>query len=301
MSDEQNPTVAFLGLGIMGLPMAGRLADAGFPVRAWNRNPARGAMLKRPGATICRTPSEALKGARIVIVMLSSGPVVDEVLFNADDSGQAPAEVIEPGSLVIVMSSIPVETAQTQAVRLAQKDVRFLDAPVSGGEPGAKDGTLTIMVGGAAQDFDDAAPVFAPLGRAVHVGPVGSGQLAKLANQVIVGVTIAAVSEALILAEAGGADAAAVRDALIGGFADSTILRQHGQRMIERNFTPGGHATTQLKDLKTASDHAASLGRSLPFLNLCRDEYEAMCGHDMGDYDHSGLYLELEKKSRKGD
>jgi 2-hydroxy-3-oxopropionate reductase len=281
--------------------MAGRLADAGFPVRAWNRNPARTAKLTHTNAKHCATASEAVAGSDVVIVMLSSGPVVDEVLFNPDPSGHSPADMIDPSALVIVMSSIPVETAKAQAERLSQKDVRFLDAPVSGGEPGAKDGTLTIMTGGTAQDFDRAAPVFAPLGRAVHVGPVGSGQLSKLANQLIVGVTIAAVSEAMILAEAGGADPAAVRDALLGGFADSAILRQHGQRIIDRNFTPGGHATTQLKDLKTASDHAASLGRSLPFLNLCREEFEAMCRHDMGDYDHSGLYLELEKKSRTGD
>jgi len=301
MSDHNLPTVAFLGLGIMGLPMAKRLADAGFPVRAWNRSHARAAELKHPGATICATASEAVKGARIVIVMLSSGPVVDKVLFDVDENGHSPSEVIEPGSLVIVMSSIPVETAKAQAEILAQKDVRFLDAPVSGGEPGAKDGTLTIMVGGKAQDFERASAVFAPLGRAVHVGPTGSGQLAKLANQVIVGVTIAAVSEALILAEAGGADPAAVREALLGGFADSAILRQHGQRIIERNFIPGGHATTQLKDLTTASNHAASLGRSLPFLNLCREEFEAMCRHDMGDHDHSALFLELEQKSRMPD
>lgn len=298
MPDHNLPTVAFLGLGIMGLPMAKRLANAGFPVRAWNRSRARANELQHPRATICATASDAVKDAEVVIVMLSSGPVVDEVLFTADESGPAPAEIIAPGSMVIVMSSIPVETSQAQARRLSEKGVRYLDAPVSGGERGAMDGSLTIMAGGDTQDFDRAAPVFAPLGRAVHVGPVGSGQLAKLANQLIVGVTIGAVSEAMILAEAGGADPAAVRDALLGGFADSTILRQHGERIITRNFTPGGHATTQLKDLTTAADHAATLGRSLPFLNLCRDEFDAMCRNDMGDHDHSALYLALERKSQ---
>lgn len=299
MSDQNPPTIAFLGLGIMGLPMAARLADAGFPIRAWNRSPARTAELTHPGATLCATASEAVKGAQIIIIMLSSGPVVDDVLFSADSNGEPPADTIKSGALVIVMSSIPVETAQSQAARLSHKGVQFLDAPVSGGERGAKDGSLKIMAGGIAEDFDRAAPVFAPLGRAVHVGPVGSGQLAKLANQLIVGVTIGAVSEALILAEAGGADPAAVREALLGGFADSAILRQHGQRIIDRNFIPGGHATTQLKDLATAANHAATLGRSLPFLNLCRDAFDAMCREDMGELDHSALYLKLDAQSQQ--
>ncbi len=301
MSDSKFPNIAFLGLGIMGLPMASRLAEAGFPIRAWNRSPVRTAKLKHANARGAATPSAAMDGADVAIVMLSTGPVTDQVLFTADEIGRVPADVLRPGALVIVMSSIPVETARAQGERLAARDVHYLDAPVSGGEKGAKEGTLTIMGGGTAEDFARAGEFFEPLGRSVHVGPAGSGQLAKLANQLIVGVTIAAVSEALILAESGGADPGAVRDAILGGFADSTILRQHGERMITQNFVAGAHATTQLKDLATASNLARNLDRNLPFLELCRAEYEAMCDHDMGGLDHSALYLELRRASRVDD
>lgn len=295
MPGRKLPTITFLGLGIMGLPMALRLAEAGFQVRAWNRTATRTKDLHHPNIVVAPTAAAAAEGADIVIVMLSTGPVVDEVLFTPDHTGRSLAESLAPAALVIVMSSIPVETTQSQGKHLRQMGVRYLDAPVSGGERGAKDGTLTIMTGGETDDFAAAAEVFKPLGRAIHVGPTGCGQLAKLSNQLIVGLTIAAVSEALILAETGGANPASVRQAMLGGFADSAILRQHGERMIHQNFVPGAYGTTQLKDLTTAVTLAKSLHLNLSFLELCREKFESMCAHDMGGLDHSALYLELKK------
>ena len=223
--------------------------------------------------------------------MLSTGAVVDEVLFSV-------ADALEAGSLVIVMSSIPVASARSQAERLKARGIRYVDAPVSGGETGARAASLTIMAGGEVADVEVARQTLSSLGRLTHVGPVGSGQLAKLANQVIVGVTIGAVAEALLLAGSGGADIALVCQALQGGFADSTILRLHGTRMAKGSFEPGGHASTQLKDLATARQLAGQQGLHLPLLALAERLYQSMCERGLGDLDHSALYLELEHQSR---
>jgi len=230
--------------------------------------------------------------------MLSTGRIVDEVLFAADAAGRSVADELAPGSIVIVMSSIPVSAARAQADRLKRRGVRYIDAPVSGGEAGAKAGSLAIMVGGEAADIEGAQPVLRLLGNVTHVGPVGTGQLAKLVNQLIVGVTIGAVSEALLLAREGGADVGRVCEALRGGFADSPVFRQHGARMVSGAFAPGGHASTQLKDLITASASAAQHKLRLPFLALAERLYQSMCDHGLGDLDHSALYLELERMSR---
>ncbi len=192
--------------------------------------------------------------------MLSNGPVVEEVLFSPDQTGRIPAESLKSGSALVVMSSIPVETCRVQAPRLAARGVDYVDAPVSGGEPGARDGTLAIMAGGEHAVIERLADVFAAMGRVTHIGPVGTGQMTKLANQIIVGGTIAAVAEALHFATRGGADPAAVRRALMGGFADSKILNVLGERMIERNFVPGSPAEYQLKDMRTAQSFAGELG-----------------------------------------
>ena len=190
--------------------------------------------------------------------MLSNGPVVEEVLFSPNQTGKMPAEAMAAGSVLVVMSSIPVETCRAQAPRLAARGVGYVDAPVSGGEPGARDGTLAIMAGGEAAVVDGIAEMFSAMGRVTRIGPVGTGQLAKLANQIIVGATVAAVAEALHFAAKGGADPAALRQALMGGFADSKILNIHGERMVERNFVPGGPAAYQLKDMRTAQALAAA-------------------------------------------
>ncbi|MFC7478448.1 NAD(P)-dependent oxidoreductase [Dankookia sp. GCM10030260] len=285
--------IGFLGTGIMGGHMARRLAEAGHAVSAWNRSPGKASALAGHGVAVAASPLAAVAEADVVIGMLSSGPVCDEVLL----AGGALA-AMRPGSLLVVMSSIPVETTRRHAELAAARGIAALDAPVSGGERGAREGTLSIMAGGAAADFARALPIFAPLGRATHVGPAGAGQLAKLANQVIVAGSIATVAEALLLAERGGADPAKVREALLGGFADSTVLRQHALRMIERDFVPGGPAKYQVKDTGTALGLCAALGLELPVLRLVDGLFADMVAHGDGDLDHSAIIRELRGRNR---
>lgn len=291
------PAIAFLGTGIMGRPMCGHLLAAGFPVRAWNRTRAKAETLREQGAVLPATVAEAVTDADIVIAMLSTGSVTSDLLFGA---GTAAAS-LKAGSTVVVMSSIPVDTSREHARKLLAKGVHYVDAPVSGGEKGAVEASLTIMAGGDEQVVAAVGDVLACMGRVTRVGPVGCGQLAKLANQTIVGITIGAVAEALLLVEAGGGDAAAVRDALLGGFADSTILRQHGARMISGDFEPGAKSETQLKDLRTARDLADSLGIELPALELVESLYRQMCNEGLGTLDHSGLILHLRNRGIDGD
>lgn len=287
---NESRSIGFIGTGIMGAPMARRLMDAGHEVRAWNRTAAKAATL---GATPAETPAAAAAGADVVIVMLSSGPVCDEVILG--EHGMLDA--MSPDSLLIVMSSIPVETARHQAHAAGERHIHYLDAPVSGGEQGAIDGSLAIMAGGDETTFARALPFLEPLGRPVRVGPAGSGQLAKLVNQLVVASTIATVSEAMLLAERGGADPAQVREALLGGFADSTILRAHGQRMIKQDFAPGGPAKWQLKDTRTALSLAGSLNLKLPVATLVNQLFEDMVANGDGDLDHSALILELRRRN----
>jgi len=254
--------ISLLGCGLMGSPMARRLLAAGFPLRVWNRSRAKAEALVPAGASVADSPAEAARGADIVITMLAHGGVVEEVLFGLGDQGAAAG--LRPGALLVDMSSILPEQAQDHARRLSALGVRALDAPVSGGTLGAEAGTLAIMAGGEAADFADAQAVLSAMGRPVHVGPHGSGQLAKLANQMIVGITIGAVAEALLLAEKGGADPAKVREALRGGFAESRILEVHGQRMVEGDFSKRAALAIQLKDMRNALHTSAGLGFDAP-------------------------------------
>ncbi|WP_382239393.1 NAD(P)-dependent oxidoreductase [Hansschlegelia quercus] len=287
--------VAFLGVGLMGAPMSRRLIGAGLDVTVWSRTRAKAEPLAGEGARVADDAAAAVDGAGIVVTMLSDGPAVTDVLFDA-----GVAEALKPGAILVDMSSIPSSTARDHAARLGECGVAHLDAPVSGGTRGAAAGTLAIMVGGEQAAFDAAAPVFSALGRAVRVGPAGAGQLAKLANQVIVGVTIGAVSEALLLAAAGGADPAAVREAIRGGFAESRILEEHGRRMIERDFAPGGMVSTQVKDLDTALDAAREAGVTLPLTQDARDRFAHLRDvMDGGALDHSALLLQLEALAGK--
>ncbi len=289
--------VTILGTGIMGAPMARNLRRAGFTVRAWNRTHAKAAELTEAGVQACTCAEDAVSDADCVIVMLSTGDVIDQVLFEETASGRCVATQTPAGAVVVVMSSIPVSTARTQSRRLAERGLAYVDAPVSGGERGAIDGTLTIMAGGSVDDIAAVDEVLCAMGRVTRVGPVGSGQLAKLANQVIVGVTIGAVAEALLLAESGGADLVAVRAALLGGFADSTVLRQHGERMVTGNFQPGAHCRVQLKDLHTANALARELGIELPISTLLEQLYVDACRNGHESQDHSALYLELRDRA----
>lgn len=292
MSGESRFRVAFIGLGKMGEPMAGRLLDAGLSLAVWNRSADKAKALGARGARVAASPAEAAAGAQFVIVMLSDGPAVTEVLFGKDL-----AAALNPGAVVIDMSSIPPPLAREHAKRLAGLGVRHLDAPVSGGTRGAADGSLAIMAGGSPEVFEAARPVLGILGRPTLIGPSGSGQLSKLANQTIVAGTIGAVAEALLLAAAGGADPAKVREALSGGFADSTILKQHGQRMLDRAWLPGGRTRTQVKDLRTILEAAASMGLELPITARVTELFESSLAAGFGEYDHSALLLELERRN----
>lgn len=287
--------IALLGTGIMGAPIARNLKRAGHQVHVWNRTRGKADVLLKDGITVAASSIEAATGADCVLLMLSTGAVCDEVLFGTSPEPGVVSR-IKPGGVVLVMSSIPVDSAQKQARRLEALGIRYVDAPVSGGELGAINATLSIMAGGSDDDIQRLRSVFAALGRLTHVGPVGSGQLAKLANQLIVGVTIGAVAEALLMSEAGGANAAAVREALLGGFADSTILKQHGERMLSRHFVPGARAEVQLKDLRTGLAQAAEYGCDLPFLSLAERLFSQMCASERAFLDHSALFLELRER-----
>ena len=281
--------IAFLGTGLMGAPMCRCLLKAGFELTVWNRSAAKAEALRTEGATVAATSAEAAAGAEVVITMLSDGPAVAEVMFE-----QGVAKAIAAGATRIDMSSIGADEAMDHAERHLARGVAYLDAPVSGGTKGAAAGELAIMAGGDADMVAKMQPVFAAMGRATHVGPNGCGQLSKLANQVIVAITIGAVSEAFILAGGGGADRARVREALQGGFASSRILTEHGQRMVARNFEPGGPAKFQVKDLKNALNAAERLGLDLPITKLLHDLFEAMVQSGKGGMDHSGLLTHLE-------
>ncbi|ACL62722.1 NAD(P)-dependent oxidoreductase [Methylobacterium nodulans] len=287
-----SPSVAFLGIGLMGGPQARNLLKAGFAVTAWNRSPAKAEALAPLGAQVASTPAEAVRGAEVTVIMLENGPIVADVLF-----AKGAAEALAPGSVVVDMSSIKPAEAIDHAHRLAARGVAYVDAPVSGGTVGAEQGTLAIMAGGDAAVFALVEPVLRAMGRPVHVGPAGAGQFAKLANQIIVGVTIGAVAEALLLARQGGADPIKVREALRGGFAESRILDLHAQRMIERDFATRGRSVTHLKDLDNALDAAGALDvAAVPYTALTADLFRGLLTN-AGDLDHSGLILELERRN----
>lgn len=286
--------LAVLGTGHMGFPMARRLAAAGHEVHAWNRSLGKAAPLAAHGVAVHASLADAVRAADAVVSLLENGPVVASVLFE-----QGAADAMRAGALFIDMASIKPAEAREHARRLAERGgVHHLDAPVSGGTVGAEAGTLAIMAGGEAADFERAAPVFAALGRATHVGPHGAGQLAKLANQMIVGITIGAVAEALLLCEKGGADPAKVRQAIGGGFAESRILQLHGERMVTRDFAPRGRMTVQLKDMRNALDTAAGMGFDAPITAALERLYADGVAHGDGELDHSGLFVELARRNQ---
>ncbi|KAB2679081.1 NAD(P)-dependent oxidoreductase [Brucella tritici] len=289
--------MAFLGTGLMGAPMASRLLDAGFDVTVWNRNSAKSAPLAEKGAALAQSATEAVETADVIITMLTDGPAVRDVLFD-----QGTAAVLKKGSVVIDMSSISPDFAREHAKRLAAIGVDHIDAPVSGGVVGAQEGTLAIMAGGDEAIIAGLADVFKPMGRLTRVGPSGAGQLAKLANQQIVAVTIGAIAEAMVLVEKGGGSRAAFRDAIRGGFCESRILELHGKRMIERNFEPGGTSRIQLKDLNSILQTASDLSLSLPLTETIREAFASFVEEGGGEKDHSALLLHLEKlnESHKG-
>lgn len=281
------PTIAFLGIGLMGKPMAERLLRAGSTVHAWNRTACKAQALVASGAIAHASVEQAVAGADIVISMLEDGAAVSATIAAA-------AAALHRNMLWIDMSSIGQDEALANHATLDAYGVRHLDAPVSGGVAGAHAGNLAIMAGGRVEDFAAAGAVFKAMGSAVLVGPAGSGQVAKLCNQLIVGATLHVVAEALLLAQAAGADPAAVREAIRGGFAGSKILELHGQRMLDRNFIPGGQVKSQLKDQRNILAAAADAGVALPVTALVTEQYQSLIA-DLSHADHAAALIALER------
>lgn len=287
MSGTANkPKIAFFGIGLMGKPMAINLLKAGYEVTAWNRTTAKAEALVPHGAVVAKTLAEAAH-ADVLVTMLAAGPEVRQVL-------EALADDLKAGALVIDMSSTRQSEAEAISDMLEARGIHFIDAPVSGGVVGAEAATLAIMAGGNAEQYERARPILSVMGRPTLVGPAGCGQLSKLCNQLIVGATLNIVAEALLLAEAGGADPAAVRTAIRGGFAESKILEVHGQRMLDRNFMPGGQVKTQLKDLDNILDAAGTAGITLPVTELVTAHYRELV-KTTPHADQSAVMLEVER------
>ena len=285
-------TIGFIGLGIMGTPMARHLQDAGHTVLTSRYAKAPRPELVDHGLRILDTPAAVAGEAEVIILMLPDTPQVEAVLFG--ENGVASG--LTPGKLVIDMSSIsPIETRAFAAkIRAAGAD--YVDAPVSGGEVGAKNATLSIMVGGDEAVFDKVRPLFELMGRNITlVGGNGDGQTAKVANQIIVALNIEAVAEALVFASRAGADPARVRQALMGGFASSKILEVHGERMIKRSFEPGFRIGLHQKDLNLALSSARALGVSLPNTATAQELFNACAAHGGIGWDHSAMVRALEK------
>jgi 2-hydroxy-3-oxopropionate reductase len=284
--------IGFLGTGLMGAPMAANLLAAGFEVSVWNRTPEKAQPLVALGAKLADTPAAAVADADAAVTMLSDGSAVDDLLEAQGVAGALPAD-----ALFVDCSSIPPATARRHAEQLAVHGVGYLDAPVSGGPSGAENASLAIMVGASDADFARGDALLRAMGTPTHVGPVGAGQTAKLANQVVVGLAIGAVAEGLLLAEQGGADPAKVKEALTGGFADSKILQIHGQRMLDRKFIPGAAARVHLKDMATILEAAREGGLSLPLSETVHGLFSDLAQRGGAGYDHSALLLELERRN----
>lgn len=283
--------VGFIGLGIMGRPMAEHLAAAGHDLHISSASASAKAMLAA-GATGHDGFDRIAAASDVVILMVPNTPQVEQVLFGAGGV----ASGLRPGSLVIDMSSIAPLATKDFAARIADLGCDYLDAPVSGGEVGAKAATLTIMVGGSEAAFERGRPLFEAMGRNItHVGPSGSGQTAKVANQIIVALNIAAVGEALLFASKAGADPARVRSALMGGFAGSKVLEVHGERMLGRTFQPGFRIDLHHKDLALALAGADELGIPLPQTAFCEQLLNAARGNGEGGLDHSAIVRQLER------
>jgi 2-hydroxy-3-oxopropionate reductase len=283
--------IGFIGIGIMGAPMAGHLLDAGHEVAVNDINPIAQELLDK-GAQVVSSAKDAAEKGEVIIIMVPDTPDVEKVLFGENGV----AEGLGAGKIVIDMSSIsPVETKQF-AAKINELGSKYLDAPVSGGEVGAKAGTLTIMVGGDQDTFDKALPLFELMGQNITlVGGNGDGQTCKVANQIIVGLTIEAVGEALLFASKAGADPARVREALMGGFASSKILELHGERMIKRTFDPGFRIELHQKDLNLALSNARKLQMSLPNTATAQELFNSVAAQGDQGLDHSAMVLALEK------
>jgi 2-hydroxy-3-oxopropionate reductase len=282
--------VGFIGLGIMGRPMAENLQAAGHRLFVLEKSKASTGLIAN-GAVACATASEIAKKSEVIILMLPDTPQVEEVLFGEDGV----AKGLSNGKIVVDMSSISPLATKDFAKRINERGAEYLDAPVSGGEVGAKAASLTIMVGGTRKTFDAVKPLFGEIGKNITlVGANGDGQTTKVANQIVVALTIEAVGEALLFASKAGADPALVREALMGGFASSRVLEVHGQRMIERKFDPGFRIELHQKDLNLALEGARKLGVALPHTASAQQLFNSCVANGGREWDHSAMVRALE-------
>jgi len=291
MTKVISQTVGFIGLGLMGKPMCRNLIEAGIDLVVTNRSAGPREEIARAGAAAVAMPAEVGARADIIIIMVADTEAVESVLCGENGL----LEQVTEGMLVIDMGTTSVPKSRDFSELVASKGGFYVDAPVSGGTIGAESGRLTIMAGGTQEGFEKALPILEILGeRITHVGDPGAGQVAKAANQVIVGLNIGAVAEALALAKAAGVDPARVRQALQGGFADSRILEVHGQRMVDGDYRLGARCTTQRKDMHQAIEFGATMGLELPATSLSRDLYDRLIEQGGADLDHSALFKLLD-------
>lgn len=283
--------IGFIGLGLMGCPMAGHLAAAGHHLNLWARRPAALEPFISSGAHICTSPADVARHAEVVFTNVADGPDVVEVVLGVNGV----VEGARSGLIVVDMSTIPPATARDIAMRLEAHGMSFIDAPVSGGETGAINASLTIMAGGRPEVFEKIKPLLEKLGKSVTlVGGSGAGQVAKACNQILTGVGVVAVAEALNFARKSGVDPARVREALLGGFAYSRVLENHGQRMLDRNFKPGFKSWMHRKDLHIVSEEARRLGIASPAANAAAQLFDAMVSEGLGEEDSIAVLKLLE-------
>ncbi|MEZ7832549.1 MAG: NAD(P)-dependent oxidoreductase [Candidatus Pelagibacter bacterium] len=286
--------IGFIGIGLMGLPMAKNLLKAGYELKAFNRTESKAEPLREFGGKISKSIKEVVSDNDVVITMLTDDNSVDTVM-----NSQEFLENLKADATVIDMSSVKPTTAISHGNNLKSKKINYLDSPVSGGTIGAEEASLAIMVGGEQKVFDDVSDVLKAMGNPTLVGPLSSGQVSKLANQIIVGLTIGAVAEAVTLCEKAGANPNKMIKALSGGWADSKILQTHGKRMIEKDFTPKGRTSVHLKDMNNILECANSYNTHLPISNLVKEMYKSLVKNGHGETDHSSLYKEIERINKK--
>ena len=286
--------IAFIGIGLMGFPMAKNLLKSGYNLKAYNRSQDKADRLKEFGAEISVSIKDVVTNSDIIITMLTDDNAVEKVMGSDEFISN-----IKEGATVIDMSSVnPVLTIK-YSKKLKEKKIDYLDAPVSGGTIGAEEATLAIMVGGDEETFKNCYELLKKMGNPTLVGPVSSGQISKLANQIIVGVTIGAVAEAVTLCEKSGTNPNKMIEALSGGWADSKILQTHGKRMIDKDFTPKGKTTTQLKDMTNIINAGKAVETYLPISSLIKEMYKDLVADGHGNTDHSSLYNAIEKINKK--
>jgi len=286
--------IGFIGIGLMGYPMAKNLLKSGYNLKAYNRSQDKADRLKEFGAEISVSIKDVVANSDIIITMLTDDNAVEKVMGSNEFMSN-----IKEGATVIDMSSVNPVLSIKYSKRLKEKKINYLDAPVSGGTVGAEEATLAIMIGGDEETFKNCYKLLKKMGNPTLVGPVSSGQISKLANQIIVGVTIGAVAEAVTLCEKSGTNPRKMIEALSGGWADSKILQTHGKRMINKDFSPKGKTTTQLKDMTNIINAGKAVETHLPISSLIKEMYTDLVADGHGNTDHSSLYNEIEKINKK--